>query len=73
VVRGNVVDLTARDTNVQKLAVRQATQLGSLPLAFAPLLKGIPICSERTVDLSLTVVGPSWVVAWIVLIAECPV
>ena len=48
-VRGDVVDLTARDADVHKLAVRQATQLGSQPLAFAPLTKCIPICFEGAV------------------------
>ena len=52
-VRCNVIDLTARDTDVRKLAVRQATQLGAQPSTFAPLQKCIPICFERTVDLPL--------------------
>jgi len=49
----NVVDLTAGDADVRKLAVRQATQLGTQLFAFAPRLKCIPICFERTVDLPL--------------------
>jgi hypothetical protein len=43
VVRGDVVDLTARNTNIHKLAVRQAAQFGLQPPAFAPLLKCPPI------------------------------
>jgi hypothetical protein len=38
-VRRNVVDLTARDTDVQKFAIRQAVQFGTQPAALAPLLK----------------------------------
>jgi hypothetical protein len=37
-VRSDVVNLTARDADVRKLAVCQATQLGTQLLAFAPLL-----------------------------------
>ena len=48
-VRCNVVDLTTRDTDVRKLGVRQVTQLATQPVAFAPLLKCIPICFERSV------------------------
>ena len=33
-VRCNVVDFTAGDADVRKLAVRQATQLGTQPFAF---------------------------------------
>ena len=70
---GDVVDLAARHSNVRKLAVRQATQLGSQLPAFAPLLECIPTRFERTVDLPLCGCRSQLGGPLIVLIAVCPV
>jgi hypothetical protein len=49
-VRGDVVDLVARDTYILELPVFQAVQNRSQPLAFAPFLKRIPISPEKAGD-----------------------
>ena len=46
-VRGDVVDLTARDADIVEISVTQVEQPGSYPLAFVPFEKGSAAIAEQ--------------------------